>query len=117
MAKRKIVIGYIRVSTAEQVNGFGLEVQEKAIAEWCKREGVRLLAVHRDEGQSGSNGLDTRPGRAEALARCEAGEAQALVVYRLDRLARDLVLQETTIQRLQAHGVRVLSVTEPDVDS
>jgi len=105
------------VSTAEQVNGFGLEVQEQAIRSYLKDAGHRLLAVLRDEGQSGSNGLDTRVGLAEALTRLEAGEAQVLVVYRLDRLARDLILQETTIERLKAAGVGVESVTEPDIDS
>jgi len=117
MARRVRAIGYVRVSTAEQVNGFGLEVQERAIRDWAKREEVRLLALNRDEGLSGSNGLDTRPGLAEALARLERGDAEVLVVYRFDRLARDLVLQETTIQRLQAHKVRVQSVTEPELES
>jgi len=37
-----------------------------------------------------------------------------LVVYRLDRLARDLVLQETLMARMRNAGVKVLSVTEPD---
>jgi len=109
-------IGYIRVSTVEQAAGFGLEVQERAIREWAKSHGVRLMAVLRDEGESGSNGIDTRQGLAETLARMEAGEADTLLVYRLDRLARDLVLQETTVQRLSARGRRLVSVTEPDVD-
>jgi DNA invertase Pin-like site-specific DNA recombinase len=39
------------------------------------------------------------------------------VVYRLDRLARDLVLQETLMARMRKAGVEVLSVTEPDIDS
>jgi DNA invertase Pin-like site-specific DNA recombinase len=56
-------------------------------------------------------------GLATALTRLEAGEAEILLLYRLDRLARDLILQETTIERLKASGVRVVSVTEPEVDS
>jgi DNA invertase Pin-like site-specific DNA recombinase len=69
-----------------------------------------------DEGQSGSNGLDDRRGLAEGLARIERGEATALVVYRLDRLARDLLLQETVHARLEAGGAAVLSVSEPSVE-
>ncbi|HXF72501.1 MAG TPA: recombinase family protein [Actinomycetota bacterium] len=109
-------IGYARVSTAEQVQGFGLEVQERAIREWARSNRIRLLGVERDEGAPGSNGLDQRPGLARALARLEAGQAECLVVYRLDRLARDLVLQETTVRRLERRGRRVVSVTEPSVD-
>ena len=77
MAKTK-VIGYTRVSTAEQVDGFGLDVQEAAIRAYCKAENLRLVAMVSDEGQSGSNGLDDRRGLAEGLARIERGEATAL---------------------------------------
>jgi DNA invertase Pin-like site-specific DNA recombinase len=116
MAKVK-AIGYTRVSTQEQVHGFGLDVQRQAVRDYCKSHGLALVAMHTDEGLSGSNGLDTRQGLATALAAIERHEAGVLVVYRLDRLARDLVLQETTITRLRAAGASVLSVTEPDIDS
>src|ERR1700683_1843278 len=115
MAKQR-VIGYTRVSTAEQVDGFGLEGQGGAIHAYCKAEGLRLVAMLSDEGQSGSNGLEDRCGLAEGLARIERGEASALVVYRLDRLARDLLLQETVHARLEAGGAEVLSVSEPAVE-
>src|SRR5450631_347777 len=95
------VIGYTRVSTTEQVEGFGLDVQEAAIRKYCKADGLHLVAMLTDQGQSGSNGLDDRLGLAEGLARIERGEASALVVYRLDRLARDLILQETLHERLK----------------
>jgi len=110
---RQRVIGYTRVSTQEQVEGFGLEVQESGIRAYCRSHNLRLVELLSDQGQSGSNGLDTRQGLAEALARIEAGEATALVVYRYDRLARDVILQETLIRRLDDQGVGVLSVQEP----
>lgn len=111
------VLGYTRVSTAEQVEGFGLTVQRKAITDYCKQNGLRLIDVLTDEGVSGSNGLDARKGLSEVLAAVETGEVSGLVVYRLDRLARDLVLQETLMARMRKAGVEVISVTEPDIDS
>ena len=39
-----------------------------------------------------------------------------MVVYRLDRLARDLIVQETTMARLARREARVRSVSEPDVN-
>ncbi len=116
MAARK-VIGYTRVSTAEQVEGFGLTVQRKAITDYCKQNDLRLVEVFSDEGVSGSNGLDARSGLSGVLAAVESGAVSGLVVYRLDRLARDLVLQETLMGRMRKAGVEVLSVTEPDIDS
>jgi DNA invertase Pin-like site-specific DNA recombinase len=116
MPARK-VIGYTRVSAAEQVEGFGLTVQRKAITDHCKENGLRLIEVFSDEGGSGSNGLDARRGLSEVLAVVESDMVSGLVVYRLDRLARDLVLQETLMARMRKAGVEVLSVTEPDIDS
>jgi len=111
------VIAYLRVSTAEQARHYGLGVQEQAIRGWAKAGGQRIVATYRDEGESGGNGLDSRRGLAEALASMTAGDAEALVVASLDRLARDLMLQETVIARLEQAGTRVVSVAEPDVDS
>jgi DNA invertase Pin-like site-specific DNA recombinase len=107
-------IGYVRISSQEQRrSGRGLAVQERAIREHCKSAGLRLLGVERDEARSGSNGLETRPGLAAVLAALERGEASVLVVDDYSRLARDLILQETTIARLAETGVRVVSVQEP----
>jgi DNA invertase Pin-like site-specific DNA recombinase len=111
------VIGYTRVSTAEQTEGYGTEAQERAIRAYCRTHKVRLVDVASDQGLSGSNGLESRRGLAHALARLEAGEADAIVVSRLDRLARSYVLQETIIERLQAAGRSVISVSQDDVSS
>ncbi len=111
-------IGYVRVSTAEQAaTGYGLDIQRDAIADYCERNGLALDAIEADEGQSGSNGIDTRQGLARLLGRAEAGDVSQVIVYRLDRLARDLLLQETLIGRLRLAGVEVVSVSEPDVGS
>src|SRR4051812_28580331 len=103
MAKMR-AFGYVRVSTSDQADGYGLEAQEAAIKTYCRAEGLRLVEILRDEGVSGSNGLDTREGLGVALARLEAGDGDLLVVSRLDRLARDLLVQETVLSRLQLRG-------------
>jgi DNA invertase Pin-like site-specific DNA recombinase len=99
------------------VTGFGLEVQAKAIKDYAKTNGLRLVRMISDEGLSGSNGLDARVGLAEAVAIVERGEVAGIVVYRTDRLARDLLLQETIMARMRAAGAEVISVSEPDMDS
>ena len=108
-------IGYVRVSTDDQVQGYGLTVQRQAIRDYCKASGLRLGEIYSDAGISGSNGLDTREGLAKALTALEAHQAAVFVVPRLDRLARDLILQETILARLQAAGVDVVSVSEGHV--
>src|SRR4051812_34317015 len=81
--------------------GLGLDIQRQAIRKWASANGHRLVAVESDEGISGSNGLESRLGLAAALRRLRNGEAKGLLVYRLDRLARDLVLQEQLLAEVR----------------
>ena len=106
------VAGYLRVSTDRQAEeGLGLEVQEHAIRAWARDNGHRVVSWYRDEGLSGSNGLDQREGLADALDALKSGDAAALVVYRLDRLARDLVLQEQLLADARRMGADVFSTS------
>jgi DNA invertase Pin-like site-specific DNA recombinase len=101
------LVGYLRVTTDRQAEeGLGLEVQEEAIQAWAQTHGHELVALTRDEGISGSNGLDTRVGLGDALEAVREGRAEGLVVYRLDRLARDLIVQETLLAELRRMGAR-----------
>ena len=111
------VIGYLRVSTDRQAEeGLGLEVQEAAIQEWAAANGHQLIKVFRDEGISGSNGLETRVGLAEALELLNKRSAAGLVVYRLDRLARDLVLQEQLLAECWRSEAQVFSTSKAEGD-
>jgi len=109
------LVGYIRVSTDRQAEeGLGLEVQEDALRSWARSNGHRVTKVLRDEGISGSNGIETRVGLAEALELLRSGEAGGLVVYRLDRLARDLVLQEQLLAEIWRMGAEVFSTSDAE---
>lgn len=106
------VIGYLRVSTERQAEeGLGLGVQCDAVRRWANDHGHRVVGWYSDEGTSGSNGLETREALPEALSALQDGEASGLVVYRLDRLARDLVLQEQLLAELWRAGVDVFSTS------
>ena len=111
------VVAYLRVSTDRQADkGFGLDVQEAAVRQWARRQGHRLVGIERDEGVSGSNGLDSRLGLADALAALREHRAEGLVVPRLDRLARDLVLQETLIGEVRRLGGQVFSCSDAEAE-
>ena len=106
------VAAYLRVSTDVQAErGHGLDVQEAAVRTWAKAHKHQVVSVCRDEGASGSNGLDTREGLADAFACIKAGEAAGLIVYRLDRLARDLIVQETLLAELRRMDAEVFSTS------
>ena len=85
------VVGYARVSTAEQAeSGAGLEAQRLAIGAEVERRGWQLVEVYEDAGASGK-ALTGRPGLVDALEAIEDGRANGLVVAKLDRLSRSLL--------------------------
>lgn len=80
-------IGYVRVSTREQaVEGLSLESQRKKINHYAGSNDLTLEAVHEDAGASGKS-ID-RPGLTAALDALRSGQADGLVVVKLDRLTR-----------------------------
>jgi DNA invertase Pin-like site-specific DNA recombinase len=83
------VVAYLRVSTDEQVqSGLGLEAQRAAVKDEAARRGWSVV-WEVDEGVSGK--LRNRPALDRALGRLKAGEAQALVVAKMDRLGRSVI--------------------------
>lgn len=104
------LVAYIRVSTADQVDGYGLDVQETEIRAWCKANRHKLAAVYSDEGESGSNGLATRVALADALGDVRHGRAEGIVVHKLDRFSRDAMLAEQLLAEVWRMGGEVYSV-------
>jgi len=78
---------YIRVSTDEQAeNGYSLQLQRERITAQITAKGWTLHKVYEDAGQSG--GKLERPALQEMLTDIDAGNIQAVVIYKLDRLSR-----------------------------
>jgi DNA invertase Pin-like site-specific DNA recombinase len=101
---------YVRVSTDAQADGEGPDLQRAAIKEWAAGQHA-IASWHEDLGASGTLDLDTRDGLRAAFSEIRDGNAKGLVVYRLDRLARDMVLQETFIRELRSVGAVVRSTS------
>src|SRR5207253_6591775 len=72
------------------------------------------VSWYRDEALSGSNGLEQREGLADALDALKNRDAAALVVHRLDRLARDLVLQEQLLADIRRIGADLFSTSNAE---
>jgi DNA invertase Pin-like site-specific DNA recombinase len=104
---------YVRVSGKSQVKGDGFLRQEKAIAEYAKAHGVRIIKVFREKGVSG--GLLDRPAFSDLMRALHGDGAREVLIERIDRLARDLMVQETIIADLKRHAFTLISVTEPDL--
>ncbi len=108
---RKIVVGYIRVSTVEQgADGVSLAAQRARIVAWASANDARVEAIHEDSGFSGSR-ADNRPGLE--LARADACRLRAvLIVYSLSRLARSTKDAILIAEQLDRSGADLVSLSE-----
>lgn len=105
------LIGYVRVSTGGQADsGLGIEAQRKKLAAYCELHDHVLVDVMEDAGASAKT-VD-RPGLQAALKRLGAGEAQGLLVAKLDRLTRSVGDLCALVDTFQSSGWALLSFAE-----
>ena len=110
--KKKRAYGYARVSTEEQsLEGISLDLQRSKIKAYAELHEFDLVDVVVEEGASGKD-LD-RPAFKKLVELIEGGEAEALIVYKLDRLTRSTRDLLWLIEEFFTEsGTEFLSITE-----
>ena len=104
------MVGYVRVSTDEQAaSGLGLEGQRVAITQAAEQRGWRLTGIVEDAGLSGST-MAGRVGLEAALHAVSIGEADGLVVAKLDRLSRSLLDFSHLMERSRREGWAIVAL-------
>lgn len=106
---------YLRVSGKGQVDGDGFTRQLEAIRRYAAEHDIKIARVYRDEGVSGTKDLENRPAFVEMMTALHSNGTKLVLVEKLDRLARDLMVQETIIGDLRKNGFELVSVMEPDL--
>ena len=104
---------YLRVSTQDQggEDRYGLPAQREAIESYAKAQGVEIVAWYEDDGISGST-LD-RPGLQQLMADAKEEAFKAVIVAKMDRIARDLFVSLFVEKELLLSQVEIYSVSEP----
>jgi DNA invertase Pin-like site-specific DNA recombinase len=103
---------YLRVSTEAQAEqGLGLDIQREAVTGWAKSTGHKLSSILVEQGVSGAKELDQRPSLIEAFELLRQQRISGIVVMRLDRLARDLILQEQLLAEVRRLGGTTFSTS------
>jgi DNA invertase Pin-like site-specific DNA recombinase len=105
---------YLRVSGRGQVSGDGFERQFDAIRQYAKAKSIKIVRVFKEAGVSGAKNIAERPAFTDMLTALHSNGVRLILVERLDRLARDLIVQESTVAELRKHGFDLISVNEPD---
>ncbi|MBE9204909.1 recombinase family protein [Synechocystis salina LEGE 06099] len=104
-------IGYVRVSTEEQASkGVSIEAQRVKLEAYADLYDLDLVDVIVDAGYSAKS-LD-RPGLHRALNSLESGEAEALLIFKLDRLTRSVRDLDCLLSEYFADKFSLLSVSE-----
>lgn len=101
------VYGYIRVSSAGQAEKDGPVRQGAAIAKFIEANKLEFAGEFEDLGVSGDIEGLTRPGFLEMLTRAAENGVEAIVVERMDRLARDLLVSEIVFRELQKRNLKL----------
>ena len=107
---------YTRKSTDEGLEQEfnSLDAQREAAGDYIasqRHEGWVCLPEHFDDGGFSGGNLE-RPALRSLMARIEAGEVDAVVVYKVDRLSRSLLDFTRIMEVLDKRGVSFVSVTQ-----
>ncbi|MDA3960296.1 MAG: recombinase family protein [Planctomycetota bacterium] len=103
-------IGYVRVSTTDQIDGYSLETQSATITSWAKRHGLTLVDIIRSEGESGKD-LDRSSYRA-LQQRLQTEDITRVIVVKLDRLSRNLRDVADILETWDDQGVSLVAIDD-----
>ena len=104
--KRPRFVGYVRVSTTHQEDKVSLEAQPDELRRYCEARGFDLVKVVSEVESAYAVPFGERPGGKLALAAIEAGEADGIIVAKLDRAFRST---QDAIATVEAWGKRDVS--------
>jgi DNA invertase Pin-like site-specific DNA recombinase len=111
----KKCFAYLRVSGKGQLKGDGFPRQLASIKAHAKQHDLRIVEVFEERGVAGARETMDRPAWQELMAKLHGDGVRTIVIEKLDRLARDLMVQESVIADLRKYGFELVSVHEPDL--
>lgn len=108
----KKAIIYIRVSSKEQLEGSSLEVQERYCTEYALKNDYELIKVFTEKGESAKTTDRTELKSVLEFVPKNYKTLDAIIVYKIDRLARNALDHAQLRMFFNKYGVRLLSATE-----
>ena len=110
------VAGYIRVNINEETDSGTLEVQEKAIQDFCHKRGWELRDLYVDEVCS-AEGEDPEnlPEYLRMMADVKKERFDILVTYSIDRMSRSILNMFRTLKTFEECDVSFVAIRE-DLD-
>ncbi len=105
-------IGYVRVSSKEQVEGTSLEQQKIAIEKYCDSNNFNLIKIFVERGESAKTADRTEFKEAINFVYDKENRVDYFIVHKVDRFARNAKDFHAIKAVLSKKGVDLKSVTE-----
>lgn len=111
MEKEKIVALYVRVSTGYQVDKDSLPFQKQELQSYCTHVlHLENTEIFEDAGKSGKN--TNRPAFERMMNKIKADKVSHVLVYKIDRISRNLVDFSQMYDTFKYHRVTFISLNE-----
>lgn len=110
-----LAFSYLRVSGKGQLDGDGFPRQRAAVNAYAAAAGITIVREFQERAVPGKTEWEDRPAWVEMMAALNGVET--IIIERLDRLARELMVQEHIIVDIKKRGITLLSTAEPDLAS
>ena len=111
--QEKIVALYVRVSTGYQVDKDSLPFQKKELKAYCEHVlhiDKKRIEIFEDAGKSGKN--TKRPAFERMMNKIKAGQVSHVIVYKIDRISRNLVDFSLMYDDFKYNNVTFISLNE-----
>lgn len=105
------VVLYLRYSSDRQ-NEQSIEGQRRVCDAYCKQMGYTIVGEYTDRALSAAKDTDKRVNFQRMVRDSEKRLWEAVIVYKLDRFARNRYDSATYKAKLKKNGVKVISATE-----
>jgi site-specific DNA recombinase len=103
---------YVRVSTEEQVReGYSVPAQIEVLSQYCKLYNLEIYKIYMDLGISGKS-VKNRRGLNEMLEDADKNLFDVVLVWKTNRLARNLKDLLVLVDRLERNNVAFISYSE-----
>ena len=109
---------YCRVSTKDQAEqGFSLDAQETKCTEFAQKNGYEVTKIFIERGESAKTQDRTQLTKMIEYTIKNKEKISALIIWKFDRLARNLSDQTELVKNFSNLKIRTLSVTEDNNDN